>query len=114
MGTPMSDTARAALEKQLQLLLKDGEKSPNERPGERAMAILNLVEALEADDRLRERNARWEESFKGMIEYEEAQKLAEQREMELEEKRRRMRFALRTFEIISLCGLLGALLHWLL
>lgn len=111
----LSDRAREMLDKQLELLVEQNWYSTK---AETSMAILNLVEVLERDDQLRERDAKVEEWIEVERRCSEEQELEEQREMELEEEMRReqikrIRFVLRVLGITLLCSLLASLCAWL-
>lgn len=67
---PLSDKAREVLEKQLNLLTDRSEWMPDGDSAQRALAILNLIEVLEADDRCRGSIARIESSRIGELECE--------------------------------------------
>lgn len=112
----LSDKARKMIEKQLELLSDPNDLYAN---ADTALAILKLVEVLERDDQLRERDARLADSFEYECECAEARMLAKQREIELEEERkedqiRRIRFVLRVFGITLFCSLFISFFVWLL
>ena len=109
----LSDKARKMLEKQLQLLLEQNEQHTT---GHAAMAILELVKVLEKEDRLRERDARWEGHLEAMRKGWE-EELAKNRELEVEENqqnahrhRHRELFFLGGFALLTL---IGGILFWL-
>ena len=112
---PLSDKAREVLEKQLKLLIDQSEWVPEREAAKRALAILNLIEVLEADDRCRERIARAEEYIKVMREAQEEEEaletIREQAEQARRGKRRRMNLIVGS---IFLLAFFGILLFWML
>ena len=112
---PLSDKAREVLEKQLKLLIDQSEWVPEREAAKRALAILNLIEVLEADDRCRERIARAEEYIKVMREAQEEKEaletIREQAEQARRGKRRRMYLIAGS---IFLLAFFGILLFWML
>ena len=112
---PLSDKAREVLEKQLNLLIDQSKWVPEREAAKRALAILNLIEALEADDRCRERIARAEEFIEAMRKAEEEEEaletIREQAERARRGKRRRMILIAGS---IFLLAFFGILLFWML
>ena len=80
---PLSDKSRKVLEKQLSRLIDQSEWVPDRDAAQRALAILNLIEVLEADDLCRGSIARIESSRSGELECE--LKMARDRISELED-----------------------------
>lgn len=111
---PLSDKARKVLEKQLNLLVENSEWIPDRDTAQRALAILNLIEVLEADDRCRERIARAEEYIKVMREAQEEEALERIREQAEQARRGKRRRMILIAGSIFLLAFFGILLFWML
>lgn len=112
---PLSDKAREVLEKQLNLLTDQSEWEPDRDAAQRAMAILSLIEVLDADDRCRERTARADEYIETMRKAADEEVLETVLEQEAEEDRREKRKRMILIGgCVFLLALFGMLLFWLL
>ena len=108
----LSERSRKMLERQREILSEQNEHSAT---AETAMAILKLVEVLERDNQLREREARLEEYFEIERRWSEQRMAEQQREIEQEEiRRKRVKNVLCGIGIALLFTLFLSAVGWML